>query len=418
MHILSNVEFEKLVTDLPPRMRVIAKERCDKSPCGFITLSELAEYAKMLEYSGDPRTAKWLKNLAVLAKNGKIAKLRSGNETWEDHVELVAALHTAEEIPFGIGQHIFITEEDRYGSVVDYIPATKEYLVVLNPFQVKQYKKDDLKKVARVVTAQEAYSAPATESPAGQAPDFSTPDAAARAYSQFNGDLKSMHDQLMQDWASASGLELKPSEIYHNYRDVYDGNYSYVRSYWDTQQGNSPEQAQSSPQSAPAQAQSSPQSTTQPSAPGEQSTTWASRRLVSGIAATLNTLATIERAASEKTAQLTPPPTPGQRTGLLPSDGVHGFIAVDKYNSSILGCGDTHEVAYSEAIDRGEALAKLEGAEFSADDIEIHPASDGLLDALFNDSPDADGYHIEWTITKTSQVPELAVHPSELNPNY
>jgi hypothetical protein len=273
MNILSNVEFEKLITDLPPRMRAIAKERCDKSPYGFITLSELGEYAKMLEYSGDPRTAKWLKNLAVLAKNGKIAKLRSGNETWEDHVELVAALHTAEEIPFGIGQHIFITDEDRYGSVVDYIPATKEYLVVLNPFQVKQYKKDDLKKVARVVTAQEAYSAPVTESPAGQAPDFSTPDAAAKVYSQFNGDLKSMHDQLMQDWASASGLELKPSEIYHNYRDVYDGIYSYVRGYWDTQQGNSPEQAQSSPQS-------SPQSTTQPSAPGEQSTTWASSRPV------------------------------------------------------------------------------------------------------------------------------------------
>lgn len=150
MTVLSNVEFEKLVSEQSPVLKTIARKRCDASPVGHVMLAELAEITQTFDYTGDRKTAQWLKNLAVLAKNGKIAKLRSGNGGWQEHAEHVAALHRAAEIPFGLGQHIFVSDEGRYGSVVDYIPDTKEYLVVLDPFQVKQYKKDELKKVASI----------------------------------------------------------------------------------------------------------------------------------------------------------------------------------------------------------------------------------------------------------------------------
>ena len=139
MVVLSNVEFEKLVAEQPPRLKTLAKQRCDVDPKGFVSTADLGEMAQIFSYSGDDRTAGWLKNLSVLAKNGKIQRLRKKTATWQDHVDHVIALQAADEIPFKIGDHIFVKDEGRYGSVVDYIPAAKEYLVVLDPFHVKQY---------------------------------------------------------------------------------------------------------------------------------------------------------------------------------------------------------------------------------------------------------------------------------------
>jgi len=150
MRVLSNVEFEKLVAEQAPRLRVLARQRCEANPSGFISVDDLGIYTKAFEFSGDCQAAKWLKNLIVLAKNGKLARIRKGTTTWEDHVEQVTAMHAAKEVKFNIGQHVYVEDEGRYGSVVDYIPDIKEYLVVLDPFQVKQYKKKDLEKVASI----------------------------------------------------------------------------------------------------------------------------------------------------------------------------------------------------------------------------------------------------------------------------
>jgi hypothetical protein len=150
MRILSNVEFEKLAEKESPRLKAIAKHRCDKSPDGFLTTDDIADYAKVCMYSGDHKTANWLKSLAILAKNGKIARLRKNASTWEDHVEQVHMMHRAKEIPFDIGQHVYCKDCERYGSIADYIPDSKEYLVVLDPFQLRTYKKNDLEKVATI----------------------------------------------------------------------------------------------------------------------------------------------------------------------------------------------------------------------------------------------------------------------------
>lgn len=149
MTILSNVEFEKLVVEQSPRIRAIAKARCDANPTGLLTLEELSTIIRAAEFSGDRRGSAWLKNLVVLAKQGKIAKIRENRGTWGDHVEHVHALHAAKKILFNIGQHVSLKDSGKFGSVVDYIPDTDEYLVVLDPFQIKVYKKNELEKVAK-----------------------------------------------------------------------------------------------------------------------------------------------------------------------------------------------------------------------------------------------------------------------------
>jgi hypothetical protein len=156
MRVLSNVEFEKLTEGQTPRLRMLAKQRCDQDSTGFLTLAEISDYAKVCMYSGDHGSATWLKNLSVVATNGKLDRLRSDSVTWEDHREEVHTLYAAEKVPFDIGQHVMCKDSGRYGSVADYIPDSKEYIVVLDPFQIMTYKKDQLEKVATVT--KKAYS--------------------------------------------------------------------------------------------------------------------------------------------------------------------------------------------------------------------------------------------------------------------
>jgi hypothetical protein len=147
MTILSNVEFEKLVTDQSPRLKAIAKSRCDQSPQGFLTLEDVGQYIKACTYSGDKRAAQWLKSLIVVSKNGKLERLRNKSDTWEDHVEDVRRL--AANGVLDIGQHIREKDSGKYGSIADYNKDTKEYIVVLDPFQVKTLKSNKLEKVAK-----------------------------------------------------------------------------------------------------------------------------------------------------------------------------------------------------------------------------------------------------------------------------
>jgi len=149
MTILSNVEFEKLVTDQSPRLRAIAKQRCDQFPKGLLTLDDVSQYITACMYSGDKKAVQWLKSLIVVSKNGKLNRLRNKADTWEDHVADVRRLSAAKEA-LDIGQHVRCKETGRYGSIADYNNDSKEYIVVLDPFQVKTYKADKLEKVATV----------------------------------------------------------------------------------------------------------------------------------------------------------------------------------------------------------------------------------------------------------------------------
>jgi len=148
MTILSNVEFEKLTADQSPRLKTIAKQRCDQFPKGFLTLEDVGQYITACTYSGDKKSAQWLKSLIVISKNGKLSRLRSKADTWEDHVEDVKRL--AADGVLDIGQHIRCKDSGRYGSIADYNKDTKEYIVVFDPFQVQTRKSKQIEKVASI----------------------------------------------------------------------------------------------------------------------------------------------------------------------------------------------------------------------------------------------------------------------------
>jgi hypothetical protein len=147
MVILSNVEFEKLAAGQSARLKAIAKARCDQESAGFLTAADTQVYIKACMASGDKKAAQWLKSLIVIAKNGKLDRIRKGATTWEDHVEEVHALSAANEA-LDIGQHVRCKETGRYGSVVDYNVDSKEYIIILDPFQVKTYKSNQIETVA------------------------------------------------------------------------------------------------------------------------------------------------------------------------------------------------------------------------------------------------------------------------------
>lgn len=155
MGIVSNVEFEVLTEGRAPRLHAVAVSRRKADPVGTIQEKDVHQLIELFAYSGDRSSANWLKNLLVLHKNGTLGRIRTNNTTYEDHVAEVRMLYAANQIPFDIGQHVQCKECGKYGSIVDYVQDTGEYIVILNPFQVRTYKKDQLTKVAEDKTVEQ-----------------------------------------------------------------------------------------------------------------------------------------------------------------------------------------------------------------------------------------------------------------------
>lgn len=151
MKVLSNVEFEKLTKEQSPRLRALSKARCDRNPTGFLMLADLDTVIQVCKYSGDQKATQWLKSLKLLAENGELEKVRTQPDSWTAHVYHVAALYKKGEIAFDLFDHIMLKETGKRGTVVDYNPDSKEFLVVLDPFQLQSFPKGDLEKVASKV---------------------------------------------------------------------------------------------------------------------------------------------------------------------------------------------------------------------------------------------------------------------------
>ena len=146
--VLSNVEFEKLSSDQSSRLKVWAKKRCDTNPKGFIYLGDIDRIAFACRSSGDHKAYQWLNNLRMLATSGKLEQLRSGNETRDDKIREVRRLRAQNKVPFDINDHIMLKDTGKRGTVVDYIPSTNEFVVVLSPFQFLRLPAKELAKTA------------------------------------------------------------------------------------------------------------------------------------------------------------------------------------------------------------------------------------------------------------------------------
>ena len=151
MKILSNVEFEELVKDQSPRLKYMAKVRRESDPYGSLTTTGLDEIIKACLYSGDKKTANWLKSLRVIGTNGNLKKLRYGTSDYEKHKISMHKKVSEGTLPFDLGDQIINKETGKRGTVVDYNPTTKNYIVVFNPFQVQELPTDELAKVGKKV---------------------------------------------------------------------------------------------------------------------------------------------------------------------------------------------------------------------------------------------------------------------------
>lgn len=151
MKILSNVELETLTKEQSPRLKSLAKARCNKNPKGFLTVAELDEMTKVCKYAGDEQATRWLQSLKILAKNGQLQRARTENNTWRDHSRHVAMLRKKGEIAFDLFDHIMLKDTGKRGTVVDYLPEDKKYLVSLDPFQLQWFEKKDLEKTAKLL---------------------------------------------------------------------------------------------------------------------------------------------------------------------------------------------------------------------------------------------------------------------------
>ena len=151
MNILSNIEFEHLSKDVSKRLASISAERCSKYPNGFLSLEDLKDIRAVLQYSGDHKSVKWVDSLRGLAINGALGRIRTGHETVEDHINYVHTIYAQNKIPFDINDSVLMQDTGKRGKVIDYIPSADEYIVILSPFQWKQYPAKDLKKLARKI---------------------------------------------------------------------------------------------------------------------------------------------------------------------------------------------------------------------------------------------------------------------------
>jgi len=87
----------------------------------------------------------------MLATSGKLDRIRAGNEVREDKICKVRRLRAQNKIPFDINDHIMLKETGKRGTVVDYVPGTDEFIVVLNPFQFLRCPAKELAKTATKV---------------------------------------------------------------------------------------------------------------------------------------------------------------------------------------------------------------------------------------------------------------------------
>lgn len=150
MKILSNEEFQYLVKDKHPRLRMLAKTRVDKNPTGEFTIDDLDRSIQFCMYAGDKESTSWLKSLKVHAENGDLDRMRNNPDAYESHRLHIYSLVKNGTVKFDLYDSVVLKDNGKRGKIVDFDPESKQYVVLFNPFEVKVYDQKVLEKVGRV----------------------------------------------------------------------------------------------------------------------------------------------------------------------------------------------------------------------------------------------------------------------------
>ena len=144
MRVLSNREFLSLVAERSNQLKSIASKRCELEPAGCLEDFELDNIIATCQYAGNSGDVKWLKSLKAMHTSGKLHEIKSGKNDFWDHALEVRRLVAQKTIPFDMNDFVIVNESGRSGTVADYNVDTKEYVVVLSPFQVATFKPEEL----------------------------------------------------------------------------------------------------------------------------------------------------------------------------------------------------------------------------------------------------------------------------------
>lgn len=144
MTTVSNSEFLTLSEGRSNRLRTIARKRYESNPKGSLTQTDLDELATVCKYSHENKDVTWLRTLGTMMSTGKLNNLRRGNFDFQDHAVEVQRLVAQEKIPFGLKDMVVLKESGKAGVVADYNVDTKEYIVILNPFQIRNVPASEL----------------------------------------------------------------------------------------------------------------------------------------------------------------------------------------------------------------------------------------------------------------------------------
>lgn len=144
MKNVSNHVFFKLTEGRSNRLHTIASKRYEKDPQGSLTGKDLEDLAVVCKYAHEEPDVTWIRTLSTLLSSGKLASMLHGKFAFSDHVAEVKQLVAQEKIPFGIKDMVVMKENGKSGVIADYNVDTKEYIVILNPFQLRNVPASEL----------------------------------------------------------------------------------------------------------------------------------------------------------------------------------------------------------------------------------------------------------------------------------
>ena len=144
MGTVTNAEFFTLAKDRSNRLRTIARKRYESAPEGHLKQSDLDELATVCKYAHEDKDVTWLRTLGTLMSTGKLNDLRRGKFDFNDHALEVQRLVAQQQIPYGLKDMVIIKDSGKAGVVADYNTDTKEYIVILNPFQIRNVPASEL----------------------------------------------------------------------------------------------------------------------------------------------------------------------------------------------------------------------------------------------------------------------------------
>lgn len=143
MSVMSNSDFAKLAESRSGWLKSAAGIKYRKDPDGGVSREDLVHLAKQCRAYNKFADDKWLKSLIAMNDQGILDQIKQGVGVF-NHVASVKLLHAQKKIPFAINEMVLVKESGRRGIVVDYLTDAGEYVIALDPFEIRQLKSSDL----------------------------------------------------------------------------------------------------------------------------------------------------------------------------------------------------------------------------------------------------------------------------------